>query len=372
MYRYLQSQDGAFEVSGSPITSRRPEAQKKKMFNAKKSNICWAPADKKKSPSNKTETRQQINARVRRSCVPFMSVQRSQQFSKHYEEEFRRLSFELGLTKRRKKKKSKRKKKKFYSRNEQKTNLSYENSVTMMINQRLDLIESQNSPEMSSEAKMTDSDLVDTQERFMQDVQMMHKDERRADYEYAASQRKKLLNLKRETRESLGSTPGPGDYKISNKKKPVRRHSIGCKAPTASRSRTTWMDTVLKRGKTVPGPALYSDGVNKSSVHKKEGMRFSRALRIRVDKSRSPGPCKYSPSSSTLKTSGVSQFPADTTRTFDTIQRRAAEIPGPADYGPEVEDSGIKKKKSNSPEYGLTQVYKSMRKIYARDKMKAK
>ena len=350
--------------------------KKKKMFNAKSSNVCWAPVDrsampKKKSPSHKTETKRQINSRVRRSCVPFMSVQRSRQFSKHYEEEFRRLSFELGLTKKRKNKKSKKKKKKLYTRNEQKTNLSYENSVTMMISQRLDMIESQNNPEISPEVKMADYDLIDTQERFMQDLQMMHEDERRADHEYAASRREKLLNLKRQTRESLGSPPGPGDYKIHKKKKPVRRHSVGCKVQTASKSRTTWMDTVLERGKTLPGPALYSDGVNKSSVHRKKGLRFSKALRIKKDKPRSPGPCKYSPSTSTLKTSGVSMFAADTTRHFDTIQQRAATIPGPADYGPE-EDLAIKKKTPNSPEWGLTQVYSSMRKIYARPKMKAK
>jgi len=350
------------------------------MFNAKSSNICWAPANKtttpkKKTPvsrTGKTETRRQINSRVRRSSVPFLSVQRSQRFSKHYEEEFRRLSFELGLNKRRKPRKRKKKKKKLYARNEQKTDLSYENSVTMMINQRLEMIESQNSPEISAEQKMMDSDFIATQARFMQNLEMMQKDERRADHEYAQSRRKKLLNLTTQTRESLGSPPGPADYNVNDKKKPVRRHSMGCKSSqTASKSRTTWMDTVLKRGKTLPGPALYSDGVNKSSVHKKEkGIRFSKALRIKVDKSRSPGPCQYSPSISTLKTSGVSQFPADTTRHFDTIAQRAATMPGPADYGPEVEEIVIKKKKPSSPEWGLTQVYKSMRKIYARSKAK--
>ena len=343
------------------------------MPHGKKSNVCWAPVEKaaavkKNTPVSKTAKHDGKTKVMRRSSVPFLSMQKARGFAKHYEEEYRRLRVELGLNKRKKNRKNRNKKKKPQG----KTDLSYDNSVTMMIGQRLGLIEShleQYSSEIAAEQKIMDGELDDRQGQFLEGVQSLQKHQRRADHEYDESRRKKLLHLTRQTKEFLGS-PGPEDYRMHAQKRPVRRHSTsGSKSHTGSRCRATWLDVVVKRGEAIPGPALYSDGVNKSSVRTKEGLRFSKALRIQKDKARSPGPCEYSPSISTLKTSGVSQFPADSTRHFDMIQQRAATIPGPADYGPE-EDIDIKKTKLASPEWGLTQAYKSMRRIYSRSRAK--
>ena len=299
-----------------------------------------------------------------RNSAHFASRRSAENFRKHYEDEYKRLSFELGLNQKKKKKK---KKKSRGSPSNQRNNhraadLNYENSVTKLISQKLSLLESKYNSGMQTEHNVQNGNWVDTQGRFMQGLQMLHKDERRSDHEYAEFRRKALLHATKQAKKLLGS-PGPGDYRMyQRKKRKVRRRSISGKP----KSRPTYMDKVLQRSQTIPGPSSYSDGVNKSSIHG-DGMRFTTALKFKKNNNKNPGPGEYTPVKSTLKTNGVSHFLTDSTRHLDKIVQHAASIPGPADYGAawgtEIETTTP----DNSP-WDLDRAMKSMRKIAYRTK----
>ena len=207
------------------------------------------------------------------------------------------------------KKKKKQKKLQRSPKNESKQRTSIDPndySVSMMISQKLSLLEeSKHDPEMKTEDSRQQINWVDTHGRF---VQMVTKDENIQRAHQRHNKKKMFIDLTRQAKASLQS-PGPGyspGYyrKYGRKKRRSKRRA-------AHKSRPTWMDSVLKHSASTPGPASYSDGVNKSSVRRKDGktgLRFSTASRLQYEKARSPGPGEYSPVQSTLRTTGVPHF----------------------------------------------------------------
>lgn len=133
--------------------------------------------------------------------------------------------------------------------------------------------------------------------------------------------RKQELRKKRTEAQQMVS-PGPGQYSVP-------RSGFEAKGGVAFPCRVdSHLEVMLKRAAETPGVGDYSASIQNNYDG---GVQFPCTRKVMVD--RVPGPGAYSPTNSSFSSKGVACFSEASTPThLETVIKRAAESPGPADY----------------------------------------